>query len=296
MTDPELSIRFRALLAERRAVLLPGAGNALAARAIAESGFEAVYATGAGIANSLHGVPDIGMVSLSEVCAQITAMREACPDLPIMADGDTGFGNAVGTWRAVRLFERAGANAIQLEDQQFPKKCGHFAGKEVIATAEMVDKIKAAVDARTDPNFTVVARTDARAELGLDAAIERICRYHEAGAEATFLEAPQSLAEIERVGRETPGFRVLNIVHGGRTPMPSQAQAQEWGFSLLLYANAALQAAIRGMSRVLGHLHEHGSLAGAEDLLAGFDERQRMVDKGRWDVLEARYAARDEPG
>jgi 2-methylisocitrate lyase-like PEP mutase family enzyme len=290
MTDAELSARLSALLAERRAVLMPGAGNALTARAIAEAGFEAIYATGAGIANMLHGVPDIGLVSVAEVTAQIAAMREACPALPIIADGDTGFGNAVNTYRTVQLYERAGANAIQLEDQVFPKKCGHFAGKAVIDTEEMCDKIRAACDARRSDQFTIVARTDARAIEGIDAAIERINRYHEAGAEATFLEAPQSLVEIERVGRETPGFRVLNIVHGGKTPMPTQAQAREWGFSVLLYANAALQAAIRAMGDVLAHLRNEGSLSGIEDRLASFDERQRVVDKARWDALEERFA------
>jgi 2-methylisocitrate lyase-like PEP mutase family enzyme len=294
MTDNELSCRFRALMEERRALVVPGAGNALSARVIADCGFDAIYITGAGIANWLHGVPDIGLVSLSEVTAQITSIREACPDLPIFADGDTGFGNAVNMYRTVQLFERAGANAIQIEDQLFPKKCGHFNGKAVIGLEEAVDKVKAAVDARKDENFTICARTDSRALLGIDAAIERVCRFHEAGAQMTFLEAPQSLEEIERVARETPGLKLLNIVHGGKTPMPTHQQAKDWGFSLLLYANAALQAAIRSMGSVLGHLKETGSLAGVEDQLADFAERQRMVDKDRFDALEAKYASRGE--
>ncbi|MDO7836364.1 oxaloacetate decarboxylase [Sphingobium sp. HBC34] len=296
MTDRDLSRKFLALLEERRGLLLPGAGCALAARVIAETGFDALYITGAGIANTLHGVPDIGLVSLSEVTANITSMREACPDLPIFADGDTGFGNAVNMYRTVQLYERAGANAIQIEDQLFPKKCGHFAGKAVIDAGEMVDKVKAAVDARRDENFVIVARTDSRAMLGLDAAIERVHMYHEAGAQATFVEAPQTLEEIERVAKETPGLKILNIVHGGKTPMPTMEQIKAWQFSGVLYANAALQASIRSMSHVLGHLKAVGSLAGVEDQLANFAERQRVVDKARFDALEERYASKANAG
>lgn len=290
MTDRELSRKFLSLLEERRGLLLPGAGCALAARVIAATGFEALYITGAGLANTLHGVPDIGLVSLSEVTANITSMREVCPDLPIFADGDTGFGNAVNMYRTVQLYERAGANAIQIEDQLFPKKCGHFNGKAVIDAREMVDKVKAAVDARRDENFVIVARTDCRSMLGIDAAIERVHMYHEAGAQATFVEAPQSLEEIERVARETPGLKILNIVHGGKTPMPSMEQIKEWQFSGVLYANAALQASIRSMSSVLGHLLKVGSLSGVEDQLADFAERQVVVNKDHFDALEARYA------
>lgn len=289
--DADLNARFRKLLEERRGLLLPGAGHALAARVIAEVGFEALYITGAGIANSLHGVPDIGLVSLSEVTANITSMRECCPELPIFADGDTGFGNAVNMYRTVQLFERAGANAIQIEDQLFPKKCGHFAGKGVVDAREMVDKVKAAADARRDSNFTIVARTDSRAILGLSAAIDRVNMYYEAGAEATFVEAPQTLDEIETIARETPGLKILNIVHGGKTPMPSLDQIKAWQFSGVLYANAALQAALRAMSGVLTHLKDTGSLAGVEGQLADFAERQKFVDKARYDALEARYAS-----
>ncbi len=294
MIDAEISRKFHDLLKERRALLLPGAGNALSARVIVDSGFEAIYITGAGVANWLHGLPDIGMVSLSEVTAQITSIRESCPDLPIFADGDTGFGNAVNMYRTVQLYERAGANAIQIEDQLFPKKCGHFAGKSVIGIEEAVDKVKAAVDARRDENFLICARTDCRAMLGIDEAIERVNRFHEAGAQMTFVEAPQSLEEIERVARETPGLKILNVVHGGNTPMPSHQQAKDWGFSGVLYANAALQAALKAMSGVLKHLNATGSLAGVEDQLADFAERQRFVDKDRFDALEAKYANREE--
>jgi 2-methylisocitrate lyase-like PEP mutase family enzyme len=290
MNDREISRRFLALMQERRAVLLAGAGNALTARVIAETGYEAIYITGAGIANWSLGAPDIGLTSQSDVTATIAAIRESCPDLPIFADGDTGFGNAVSMYRTIQLYERAGANAIQIEDQLFPKKCGHFAGKAVISAQEATDKVKAAVDARRDENFLICARTDCRALLGIDAAIERVNMFHEAGAQMTFVEAPQSLEEIERVAKETPGYKILNIVHGGKTPMPELAQIKAWGFSGVLYANAALQAALKSMSNVLTHLKDRGSLSGIESQLADFAERQRFVDKDRFDALEAKYA------
>ena len=280
--------RLGAAVAARRALLVPGAANALTARVIADTGFDAVYVTGAGVANSLLGVPDIGLVTLTELVQTVEAIGEVCP-LPLIVDGDTGFGNAVNTYRTVRVLERAGAAAVQLEDQVFPKKCGHFDGKAVLTAAEMVAKVKAAVDARDDANLLVIARTDARASLGLDAALERAERYSEAGADLTFVEAPLSEAEMRAVAR-LPVPQVANMVVGGRTPLLPQATLAELGFALVLYANAPLQAAMRAMSEVLGALHRDGGIEAVRDRLADFAERQRLVDKAAYDALEARYA------
>src|SRR5258707_4511454 len=189
-----LNRRLRQTLVRGAGVLLPGPANALAARVIAASGFEAVYITGAGIANPALGVPDLGLVTLTELVDHVAAISDAVA-LPLIADADTGFGNALNLRRAVRLLERAGANAIQIEDQVFPKRCGHFEGKAVIAAAAMVQKIKAAVDARQDADLLIIARTDARAVEGLDAAIDRAAAYREAGAGIPFVGAPQSVAE-----------------------------------------------------------------------------------------------------
>ena len=293
--NPKLNLEFRRMLEARQATLLPGAANALAARAIEDAGFSAVYITGAGIANTILGMPDIGLTTLTEVASHVAAIRDAVA-LPLVVDGDTGFGNALNMARTIRVLERAGASAIQIEDQDFPKRCGHFSGKAVIDAAEMVQKIKAAVDARTDPNFTIIARTDSRAVLGFEAAVERLAMYHEAGAEATFLEAPESLDEIRKIPRSVPGLAILNIVFGGRTPMPDHAELKSLGFSGVLYANTALQAALAGMQQALSHLHKHGSLKGAEKMLAGFAERQRVVNKDRFDALEAKYALPDKRG
>jgi len=283
--------KLKALVRKRSAVIVPGAPNALFARIIEDLGFEAVYATGAGIANMHLGVPDIGLTSVTELASAVAAMADAV-DLPIIVDADTGFGNALNTVRTVRLLERAGASAIQLEDQIFPKKCGHFDGKGVIPAAEMVQKIKAAVDTRRDSDLIVIARTDARAIEGLDAALERAQAYIEAGADMTFVEAPQSAEELVRIGRELPVPQVANIVFGGKTPDLGQRTLAELGFSIVLYANAALQAALRASNEVLSALKREGSLASVADRLASFEERQAAVAKPTWDKLESKYAVK----
>ncbi len=285
--------RLKALLAERRAVTLPGAANAMFARVIEELDFEACYLTGAGIANMHLGAPDIGLTTLSEIAAVTAATADAVA-LPLLVDADTGFGNAVNMTRTVKVLERAGAAGIQIEDQVFPKKCGHFNGKEVIPLPEMVAKIKAAVDARNDGDFQIVARTDARAIVGLDAALDRAHAFIAAGADATFVEAPTSVAEMERIARELPVPQIANIVFGGRTPDPGRERLAAMGFAGVLYANAALQAALRASFEVLTSLRDHGSLDRVADRLASFEERQNAVAKPRWDALEAQYKVEGE--
>ena len=282
--------QLKSILSARQAIVVPGAANALFARLIEDLGFEVCYVTGAGIANMQLGAPDIGLVTLTELADQVAAMAEAV-ELPLLVDADTGFGNAVNVVRTVRVLERAGAAGIQLEDQVFPKKCGHFAGKAVVPLAEMIGKVKAAVDARRDGDLQIVARTDARAVLGLNAAIERAQAMIEAGADVTFVEAPTSRAEIERILRELPVPQVVNVVFGGRTPEVAQQDMKELGAGMVLYANAALQAAIAGTQEVLSALKRDGSLAAVRGQLASFDERQRILRKAEFDTLETRYAA-----
>lgn len=280
---------LKAKLDDRRALMVPGAANALTARIIEDQGFEACYVTGAGIANTLLGVPDIGLVTMSEIAQTTEAIGEIC-SLPLIVDIDTGYGNAINTRRTVRVLERAGACALQIEDQVFPKRCGHFDGKGVVPVAEMASKIKAAADARDDENLLIIARTDARAIDGLDAAIDRAAAFVEAGADVTFVEAPLTAEEMMAVTARLDVPQVANLVVGGRTPMLSQAELAEIGFSLVLYANTALQAAMKAMVEVLGTLHRDGGLEAVKDRLAGFDERQRIVDKASFDALEKRYA------
>jgi 2-methylisocitrate lyase-like PEP mutase family enzyme len=285
MNNPQ---RLKELLARRAAVTVPGAANALFARVIEELGFEAVYVTGAGIANMLLGAPDVGLTTMTEVRDTAAAIAEAV-SVPIIADADTGYGNAVNVVRTVRALERAGAAGIQIEDQVFPKKCGHFAGKDVIAREEMVQKIKAAVDTRHDQSLQIIARTDAYAVEGLERALERAQAYVAAGADATFVEAPTTLEELARIPKALDVPQVANIVFGGKTPDPGREKLAELGFSIVLYANAALQAALKASYDVLSVLKSEGSLRSVSDRLASFEERQRTVAKNEWDARETRY-------
>ena len=280
--------KFRDQMNLRDAMIVPGAGNALTARVITDQHFDAVYVTGAGIANTHLGAPDIGLVTLSELANTVSAIAEIC-HLPLVVDIDTGFGNAINTRRTVRLVERAGAFAMQIEDQVFPKKCGHFSGKAVISVEEAVSKIKAAVDAREDDNTMIIARTDARAIDGIEAALDRAEAFVEAGADMTFVEAPRSEEEMRMITSRLKVPQVANMVVGGKTPLTPRSRLAELGFSLVLYANTPLQAAMRAMSEVLGALKADGDVSAVIDRLADFDERQRLVDKQSYDRLEDRY-------
>ncbi len=283
-----LNRQLKSLFERRSATVVPGAPNALTAKMIADAGFEAVYVTGAGVTNAFLGVPDLGLITLSELADNLAAMRDVV-DVPIVADADTGFGNAVNLTRTVKVLERGGANGMQIEDQVFPKKCGHFAGKEVIAADEAVQKIRAAVDARADQDFVIVARTDARSVLGFEAAMERAQSFIEAGADVTFVEAPESLEEIAAIAKLSVP-QVINMVFGGKTPIVEQAELARLGYGVVVYANAPLQAAMLATKRVLEHLRAHGSTSGIEDQLLPFDERQVVVDKAAYDAIEQRYA------
>jgi 2-methylisocitrate lyase-like PEP mutase family enzyme len=289
-SDRTCNRRFREILQRREAILLPGVANALAARVIEDIGFKAIYVSGAGVTNTYLGVPDIGLISVTELADNVAAIRDAVA-LPLIVDADTGFGNAINVGRTVKTLERAGANAIQLEDQDFPKRCGHFSGKHVIPRAEMVQKIRAAVDARNDRDFAIMARTDAIAVHGFEDAIERAQAYIEAGADITFVEAPRTEEQMREIPKRLKVPQLVNIVAGGLTPMIGFDTLAGMGFTLILYANAALQASVAGMQKVLGHLHARGSLDGIMPQLAGFEERQRLVSKPHYDALEKKYSS-----
>jgi 2-methylisocitrate lyase-like PEP mutase family enzyme len=269
-------------------LVLPGAVNALGARIVEDCGFEAVYLTGAGIANSFLGVPDIGLLSVTELAQHVAATRGAV-SIPIVVDGDTGFGNAVNMYHTVRLLEAAGANAIQIEDQTFPKRCGHFDGKDVISTGEMVEKVRAAVDARRSDDFLIIARTDSRAILGLDEACDRANAFAEAGADVVFVEAPQSRDEIALVAARVPAPKVLNLVHGGVTPLLPSDDIAQMGYSIALFANAGLLGSITGIRRVLQSLKEGDPTGGIDDPAAAWADRQRLVRREEFANLERKY-------
>ncbi|MDM0065157.1 isocitrate lyase/phosphoenolpyruvate mutase family protein [Variovorax sp. J31P207] len=273
----------------RRGLMVPGAANALAARVIEQLGFEAVYLSGAGLTNTFYGLPDLGFVGLADIAQHTAAIRDAVA-LPIIVDADTGFGNALNVRHSVRTLERAGANAIQLEDQASPKKCGHFEGKALVPTQEMAGKVRAAVDARLHPDFLVIARTDAATVEGIDAAIARAVAYAEAGADLTFVEAPESLDALRRIPREIACPQLVNVVIGGKTPTLAASDFSAMGFGMVLYANAALQGAVHGMQQALQALQRDGRLDESSGLVATFAERQALVRKNAFDALERRYA------
>jgi 2-methylisocitrate lyase-like PEP mutase family enzyme len=280
--------RLRKLIDRKQAVIVPGVANALGARLVEQAGFEATYITGAGVTNSHLGMPDLALLSPTELAETTARIADVC-DLPLLVDIDTGFGNAVNVHRTIKLMERAGASAVQIEDQVFPKKCGHFDGKQVVPLPEMLGKLKSALDSRVDQNLLVIARTDVAAVTSMDEALERSQAFIECGADIVFVEAPRSRKDIQRVGAlKIP--KVINIVIGGKTPMLSMSELNDLGFSIVLYANACLQITISSIQELLNFLQSEGSLIGFEDRLASFDERQVVLGMEKFSYMEKRYA------
>ncbi len=256
--------------------MAPGAYDALSARLVEEAGFPAVYASGAGASYSLLGAPDLGLLSFAEMRDQVRRIAQAV-SIPVIADGDTGYGNALNVQRTVREFESAGADAIQLEDQGFPKRCGHLSEKTVIPREEMVGKIQAAREARRSSDFLLIARTDALLSEGLDPALERLTRYAEAGADVLFLEAPPDRETFRRARTRLPGALMANMVEGGRTPLLSAADLQELGFQLVIFPGAAARTAAFAVREMLSTLRKAGSTREAIDRMLLFDALNAVV-------------------
>lgn len=280
---------LKTLAESRRGVLVPGAFNALSAKVIEDLGFEAIYITGAGVTNMWFGMPDQGFMGLADIADHTARIRDAVT-LPLIVDADTGFGNALNVYHTVRTLERAGADCIQLEDQVAPKRCGHFNGKDVISTEEAVGKIKAAADARRDPELLIMARTDAAAVHGFEAAIERAQKFAEAGADILFVEAVTRAEEVRALPQRLAKPQLMNMVIGGKTPIFNATELGELGYGIVLYANAALQGAVMGMQKALTVLRDQKEVKESSGLVTPFAERQRLVDKADWDALEQRYS------
>jgi 2-methylisocitrate lyase-like PEP mutase family enzyme len=239
--------QLRRLIDQRGYTMVPGAYDTLTARLVEAAGFAAVYLTGGGYSRA-SGYPDLGLLSLTENVLFIGRTVEAV-GVPVIADADTGYGNAINVIRTVREYEKTGVAGFHIEDQVSPKKCGHYEGKEVISRAEMVGKIKAAVDTRRDGNMVIIARSDARAIEGLAAAIDRVNAYLEAGADVGFVEAPQTVEELRTVGREVQGPALVNVFEGGKTPMLGAQELEAMGFRLGIYPSQTHRAAIRARPR-----------------------------------------------
>jgi 2-methylisocitrate lyase-like PEP mutase family enzyme len=286
--------RLRALTARPLCTVAPGVADALAARLVAREGFEAAYMTGFGTSITRLGMPDIGLLTMSEMVDNAARIAEAA-GVPVIADADTGYGNPMNVRRTIREYEKAGVAAVHLEDQSWPKRCGHLAGKRVIPTAEMVAKIKAAVDARQDPDFMIITRTDAIAVEGLERALERGQAYREAGADMLFIEAPVGRAQVEQVSRRFKGVPLLyNMAASGKTPDIPAEELGTLGFRLAIFPNYVILAAIPAIQAMLRELKKTGTIGHWREKMATFKEFTEIAGLPEVQELEARYGVPED--
>jgi 2-methylisocitrate lyase-like PEP mutase family enzyme len=279
--------KLRALLDDGELIVAPGVFDGITAHLAQRTGQAAAYMTGAGVAASGFGLPDIGLVTATEMAERARMLVGVLGDVPLIADADTGYGAPMNVVRTVRLYEQAGVAAIQLEDQAFPKRCGHLTDKRVIDAAEFEQTLAAALDTRGDDNLLVIARTDARAPLGLEAAIERANRYARVGADVIFVEAPQSIEEIERIAREVKAPLLINLVLGGMTPLESVTRLQELGYAIAIHPSNPLARAVLGMLEGMCELNG-GNVA--DYLPTRPAEFFNLVGMAEWLQLDAEYA------
>jgi 2-methylisocitrate lyase-like PEP mutase family enzyme len=281
--------RLRDLLAKRELIVAPGVFDGISAQLARRTGHVAAYLTGAGVAASGFGLPDIGLVTQTEMTERARMIVSALGDVPLIADADTGYGAELNVVRTVRLYDDAGVAAIQLEDQVFPKRCGHLPDKQVVDAATFVQTLTAALDARSDEGMLVVARTDARAPLGLDAAIDRANQYAEAGADIIFVEAPQGIDEIERIAREVNAPLLINLVLGGMTPLESSARLRELGYAIAIHPSNPLARATFAILEGLCELNGGNPANYAPSTPADFFN---LVGMAEWRELDERLASK----
>jgi 2,3-dimethylmalate lyase len=287
--------RLRELLDSGQTIVAPGAFDPLAARLVEAAGFAAVYMTGFGTSAALLGRPDVGLLTMTEMAGNAGRIA-ACVDIPVIADADTGYGNPLNVIRTVGVYEAAGVAGMHIEDQVAPKKCGHMEGKLVIGAEEMAQKVRAAVEARSDPDFVIIARTDARAVEGLDSALDRARRYRDAGADALFIEALVSEAEIEAAVRAFPGVPLLfNWAEGGKTPPVGLDRLTELGYRIVIFPIATLLAATAGIRRVLAEIAAAGTPAAILAELPSFGDFTDFIGLPEVREVEQRYVARESP-
>lgn len=281
--------KMRELLKTKKMVVAPGAHDGMTAKIIGRLGFDAVYMTGYGQSASHLGQPDVGLMTMSEMVARASSIVEAA-GVPVIADADTGFGNAVNVMRTVREYEKAGVAVIQLEDQVMPKKCGHMIGREIIAMDEMVGKIKAAVDTRMNPDFMIMARTDARTIMGIEEAIKRGQAYKEAGADIVFVESPESIEEMKMITTQIDGYTLANMVEGGRTPLLKNQELEALGFNLTIYPTASIYVATKAMVDLWTALKNDDTTANVMDKMVTFAEFNDLIGLDAIREIERNYA------
>jgi 2,3-dimethylmalate lyase len=280
--------RLRELLARPKVLMAPGAADALTARLIAKHGFEAIYMTGAGTTAVRLGMPDVGLLTMNEMVDNARSIADAS-QLPLIADADTGYGGPVNVQRTVRAYERAGVAGIHIEDQQWPKRCGHLAGKSLIPAEEMAAKIRAGIDAKLDPDFVLIARTDALAVEGFERAMERCRLYEEAGADMIFLEAPSKMEHLAAIPKAFRKPTLYNMASSGKTPFLPAEEIQKLGFKVIIYPNFALLSAITAIDRTLTELKTKGTPAGIVNDIASFQDFFNLVGMKEVQDAEAKY-------
>jgi methylisocitrate lyase len=283
------STTLRRMLEDPEIIVLPGAYDALSARLAERAGFRAMFTTGFGFSASVLGVPDFGLLTMSETMDRVRHVVDAV-SVPVVADMDTGYGNPLNTRRTVHEVVTAGAAGIILEDQEWPKKCGHFEGKRVIPAEDHAAKIRAAVDARGGDDLVIIARTDARAPLGLDEAIRRVRLYRHAGADVLFVEAPQSVEELRAVRAAVPDAPLFaNMIEGGKTPLLTWQELQDLGYKMVVFPLSALLAAAKAIAAVYDELHREKTTAGVRHRLMDFHEFEELIGVPELRALEDRY-------
>ena len=276
------------MIASGETILIPGVYDGLSARIAEEAGASLLYATGGGIARST-GIPDMGLINPVQISERLEQIVDAV-EVPLIADFDTGYGNALNALHTLKGFERAGVAGFHIEDQVFPKRCGHLEGKTVVPAAELVVKIRAIKDNQSDPDFVVIARTDALAIEGYEAAVDRMHKYMEAGADVAFIEAPRDLEQIQRLATDLPYPKLLNMFWGGKTPVVPKAKLEAWGFNLVIAPGDMQRAAMYVMRRAAEAILSEGHTQSLKDQMASFDEREEAINTAKYMELESRYA------
>tara|TARA_B100000212_G_scaffold331059_1_gene297918 strand:- start:125 stop:961 length:837 start_codon:yes stop_codon:yes gene_type:complete len=273
--------------------MAPGVADALNARLVAEANFKAIYMTGSGTTASRLGMPDIGLLSVSEMVDNASRIADAS-GLPLISDADTGYGGPLNVHRTIRMFEKAGAAGVHIEDQNWPKRCGHLSGKTIIPAREMVSKIQAACDGRVDDNFVIIARTDALALEGLNSALDRAEQYAEAGADIIFVESPSTIKEIETIPKKISKPTLYNMAASGKTPFLENSEIEKFGFKVVIYPNFAMLAAVPAVRHYLSELKNNGTVAHLVNEMASFQDLFNLVGMETVRQMEEKYSVDQE--